>query len=140
MIMLTTRRSAVLCGLATTVCPLLPHSLVAQELRLVRMGLGFRAMNTAGISLYTGEALGLAREQGIRIESAILGSAANNITAINKGAVEFASVPPSFFLPLYAKGELPPIVSFFEYTYPYKWDVAVLPNSAIKSYSDLRGK
>jgi NitT/TauT family transport system substrate-binding protein len=43
-------------------------------------------------------------------------------------------------LPLYARNELPPIVNFYEYTYPYKWDVTVKPESPIKSYADLKGK
>ena len=43
-------------------------------------------------------------------------------------------------MPLFAKGELPPIMNFYEYTYPYKWDVAVLPDAPFKSYEDLKGK
>ena len=31
------------------------------------------------------------------------------------------------------KGELPPITNFYEYTYPYKWDVAVKPESRSKT-------
>ena len=29
---------------------------------------------------------------------------------------------------------------FYQYTYPYKWDIAVKPGSPIKSYADLKGK
>jgi len=54
--------------------------------------------------------------------------------------VQFAVGTMSFQMPLYAKGQLPKIVNFYEYTYPYKWDIAVLPDSPAKSYQDLKGK
>ena len=43
-------------------------------------------------------------------------------------------------LPLLAKGEWGSAINFYEYTYPYKWDIVVKPGSAIKSYEDLKGK
>ena len=52
--------------------------------------------------------------------------------SVDKGDVEFAVGTPSFQFPLFAKGQLPPIVNYYEYTYPYKWDVAVKPESATR--------
>ena len=60
--------------------------------------------------------------------------------ALDKGDVEFGVGTPSFQFPLFAKGQLPPIVNYYEYTYPYKWDVAVKPESGIQKYEDLKGK
>ncbi|MPZ58894.1 MAG: PhnD/SsuA/transferrin family substrate-binding protein [Rhizobiales bacterium] len=134
------RRKVVLGGLATTALASVPFSAGAQELRTVRSGIGFKSVSPAVINLFTGEALGFARENGIRVESAVLGSANNCMIAIDRGAVEFAVVSSSFALPLHAKGQLPPVVMFYEYTYPYKWDIVVKPGSPIKSYQDLRGK
>ena len=31
-------------------------------------------------------------------------------------------------------------MNYYEYTYPYKWDVAVKPESGIQKYEDLKGK
>ena len=51
-----------------------------------------------------------------------------------------ASARRAFQFPLFAKGQLPPIVNYYEYTYPYKWDVAVKPEAGIQKYEDLKGK
>ena len=47
---------------------------------------------------------------------------------------------PSTALPILAKGEWGNAINFYEYTYPYKWDIAVKKGAAIKSYTELRGK
>src|SRR5262249_25500564 len=39
-----------------------------------------------------------------------------------------------------ARGEWKTSVNFYQYTYPYKWDVVVVPGAAIKRYEDLKGK
>ena len=31
-------------------------------------------------------------------------------------------------------------MNYYEYTYPYKWDVAVKPESGVQKYEDLKGK
>jgi NitT/TauT family transport system substrate-binding protein len=134
------RRNVLFGGLAAAAAGAMPRTAVSQELRTIRSAIGFKAMSPAVINLYVGDQLGFARENGIKVESAVLGSANNNMVAIDRGNVEFAVLSSSFVLPLYAKNQLPPVVMFYEYTYPYKWDVVVKPGSAIKSYQDLRGK
>ena len=58
-----------------------------------------------------------------------------------KGDIEFGVGTPSFQFPLFAKGQLPPIVNYYEYrSYPYLWDVAVKPDSGAQKYEDLKGK
>jgi NitT/TauT family transport system substrate-binding protein len=69
-----------------------------------------------------------------------VGTNSNAQIAVDKGDVEFAVGTPSFQFPLFAKGQLPAIVNYYEYTYPYKWDVAVKPESGIQKYEDLKGK
>jgi NitT/TauT family transport system substrate-binding protein len=112
----------------------------AQELRKIRMGFGVKSVNPIVINVLIGEGLGYNREEGFTLIPRPLGANANVQIAIDKGDLEFGVGTPSFQLPLYAKGELPPIVNFYEYTYPYKWDVAVRPDAALQRYEDLRGK
>ena len=117
-----------------------PDIVRAQELRKIRMGFGIRSVNPIVINILIGEGLGYNRQEGFSFTPAALGTNANVQIALDKGDIEFGVGTPSFQMPLFAKGELPPIVNYYEYTYPYKWDVAVKPESAIKSYDDLKGK
>src|ERR1043166_5581697 len=117
-----------------------PRAVRAQELRKIRMGFGVKSVNPIVINVLIGEGLGYNREEGFTLIPRPLGANANVQIALDKGDLEFGVGTPSFQLPLYAKGELPPIVNFYEYTYPYKWDVAVRPDSSLQHYEDLKGK
>lgn len=134
------RRSLMLAALAGGAALSLPGIGRAKDLRTVKMGIGFAAMSPGVINLFVPEALGYAAQNGIKIDSAVLGTANNCMIAIDKGAVDFGVISSSFVLPLKAKGEMSSIELFYEYTYPYKWDIAVRPDSPIKTYADLRGK
>ncbi len=127
---------AVAAALATS-APRLGH---AQAARKLRFGMGTKSMNATTINMVIGEALGFNRQEGFSIEPVPLGAISSVQIATDNGDVQFGVGAPSFALPLFARGELPPIVSFYEYTYPYKWDVAVLPDSPSKTYQDLRGR
>ena len=83
---------------------------------------------------------GYTKEEGLAFTPAALGTNSNAQIAVDKGDTEFAVGTPSFQFPLFAKGQLPPIVNYYEYTYPYKWDVAVKPDSGVQKYEDLKGK
>lgn len=111
-----------------------------QDLRRVRMGFGIKSINPIIINMLIGEGLGYYREEGLTFQPMPLGTNASAQIAVDKGDTEFSVGAPSFHLPLYARNELPPIVNFYEYTYPYKWDITVKPDAAIKSYADLKGK
>jgi NitT/TauT family transport system substrate-binding protein len=117
-----------------------PRIVRAQDLRKIRMGFGVKSVNPIVINVLIGEGLGYNREEGFTLVPRPLGANANVQIAIDKGDLEFGVGTPSFQLPLYAKGELPPIVNFYEYTYPYKWDVAVRPDSPLQTYEQLKGK
>lgn len=112
----------------------------ASDLRVVRFGSGFKSPVPVIINLLIGEGLGYNREEGFRLDPLWLGPNANVGLGLDKGDIQFGTQTGSFQLPLFAKGELPPIVDFYEFTYPYKWDVAVLPNSPIHDYADLKGR
>ena len=132
-------RRGLLAGIAATA---LAGPVLAQPagLRRLRLGFGFRASNTAVINLLIGEPLGYNKEEGFTLLARPMGTNAAVQIALDKGERDFGISVPSFQLPLYAKGELPPIVNFYEYTYPYKWDIVVPPDSGIRGYDQLKGK
>src|SRR3954463_183186 len=134
-------RRKVVQGLGAGITTLAAPSLVrAQELRKIRMGFGIKSVNPIVINILISEQLGYTREEGLSFMPAAVGTNASAQIAVDKGDVEFAVGKPAFQFPLFAKGQLPPIVNFYEYTYPYKWDVTVKPDSPIKSYAELKGK
>jgi NitT/TauT family transport system substrate-binding protein len=118
----------------------MPNIVRAQELRKIRMAFGIKSVNPIIINILIAEQLGYTKEEGLQFTPVAVGTNSNAQIAVDKGDVEFAVGTPSFQFPLYAKGQLPPIVNFYEYTYPYKWDIAVKPDATIQSYKDLKGK
>jgi NitT/TauT family transport system substrate-binding protein len=127
-------------ALGATIATTQPRLAFAQSLPKLKFGMGTKTMNASTINMVIGEGLGYNKQEGFSIEPVPLGSSTNIFIGLDKGDLAFGVGAPSFQLPLFAKGELPPIVNFYEYTYPYKWDVAVQPDAAFKSYEDLRGK
>ena len=104
------------------------------------MAFGIKSVNPIIINILISEQLGYTKEEGLAFTPVAVGTNSNAQIAVDKGDVEFAVGTPSFQFPLFAKGQLPPIVNYYEYTYPYKWDVAVKPESGIQKYEDLKGK
>jgi NitT/TauT family transport system substrate-binding protein len=136
-----TRRTALASGLATATWSVLGRRpALAQQLQRAQFGVAFKSLTAAFANVLIGERLGYAKSRGISITGLGLGSSPAIYSALVKGDLEFGAIAPSVALPLFAKGEFPPIVSFYEYTYPYKWDVVVRPDSAIQNYENLRGK
>ncbi|MGH7015144.1 MAG: ABC transporter substrate-binding protein [Stellaceae bacterium] len=134
-----TRRDAILSGLAAATFG--PAAWAqTQVLPTLKLGVGLKILNATFMNVMIGERLGFMREQGYHLEGLALGSLSSTFIAMDKGDIQFGVISPSVALPLYAKGQLPPIQAFYEYTYPYKWDVAVKPGSPIKDYADLKGK
>lgn len=127
-------------ALGATIATTQPRLAFAQSLPKLKFGMGTKTMNASTINMVIGEGLGYNKQEGFSIEPVPLGSSTNIFIGLDKGDLAFGVGAPSFQLPLFAKGELPPIVNFYEYTYPYKWDVAVQPDATYKSYEDLRGK
>ena len=112
----------------------------AAELRTVRFGIGQKAMAPNVINCVIGEVLGYNKEENFTVKPQALGGTSNVQVAVERADVDIGIGVPSFGLPLLAKGEWGSAINFYEYTYPYKWDVVVKPGSSIKSYADLKGK
>jgi NitT/TauT family transport system substrate-binding protein len=107
-----TNRRAVVKGLGATALTTLaaPSLLRAQELTKISMAFGVKSVNPIMINLVIGTALGYYKEEGLEFTPKPLGSASNAQIALDKGNVQFAVGTPSFQMPLFVKGELPPIV------------------------------
>ncbi|BAM87152.1 putative ABC transporter periplasmic binding protein [Bradyrhizobium oligotrophicum S58] len=117
-----------------------PARLMAAEARKIRFGVGLKALNATVINCVIGEALGYNAQEGFSLDVQALGTNANVQVATDRGSVAIGVGVPSTALPLLAKGEWGGAKMFYQYTYPYKWDIAVPPGSALKSYTDLKGK
>ncbi|UHL65739.1 ABC transporter substrate-binding protein [Paralcaligenes sp. KSB-10] len=115
-------------------------ALAAADLPKLKLGVGLKAMSPIVINLVIGEVLGYNKAEGFSVVAQVLGSNANVQVAVDRGEVDFGVGVPSFGLPVLAQGEWKKSINFYEYTYPYKWDIAVLPKSTINSYKDLKGK
>lgn len=117
-----------------------PRSPFAQSnLKPVRVGVGLKAMGPSVINLLIGEVLGFNAAEGLTVKPMPLGGNSNVQVATDRGDVDVGIGVPSYALPIMAKGEYGQAVYFYQYTYPYKWDIAVKPGSKATSYSDLKG-
>jgi len=110
------------------------------DLKTVRFGIGQKAMAPNVINCVIGEVLGYNKEENFTLKPQALGGNSNVQVAVERGDVDIGIGVPSFGLPLLAKGEWGSAINFYQYTYPYKWDIVVKPASTIKSYDDLKGK
>lgn len=132
-----TRRNILAGGAAL---PLVAIGRARAATRVLRFGIGLKSMGPIVINTVIGEQLGYNRDAGFTLKPLALGTNANVQVALDRGDIDVGIGVPSFQLPLLAKGEWKRDVNFYEYTYPYKWDVAVKPGSPITSYKALRGK
>lgn len=111
----------------------------AQGAKTLKVGFGQKAISANLINLLIGETLGYNAAEGFTVQGMALGGNSNVQVAVNKGDVDVGVGVPSTALPLLAKGEWGNAVNFYQYTYPYKWDIAVKKGAAPKSYMDLKG-
>ncbi|MFD1625671.1 ABC transporter substrate-binding protein [Azospirillum griseum] len=138
---LTRRHCLQAAGVFAAALALGPRSLSAQTAaRTVKLGVGLKSLNASVINLLIGEALGYNAAEGFTVKGMAVGGNANVQVAVDRGDVDIGIGVPSYALPILAKGEWGEAINFYQYTYPYKWDVAVKPGAAIKAYTDLKGK
>ena len=105
------------------------------------MGFGIKSVNPIIINILISRRPRLHQaKKASQFTPAALGTNSNAQIAVDKGDTEFARRHAELPVPAVRQGAVPPIVNFYEYTYPYKWDVAVKPESGIQKYEDLKGK
>ncbi len=114
--------------------------LAAQNIKKIRFAIATKTVSPIIINILIPEYLGYFKEEGLSVETIPLGSNAAVMAGLEAKRIEFGVGVPSFQIPLVAKGEKLPAVNFFEYAYPFKWAIAVKPESGVKSLADLRGK
>lgn len=111
----------------------------AQERRKATFAFG-SPVDLSALTVVLGNGLGYYDAEGIDAEITTMGTTPLATVALDRGDVDFAVGTTTFQFPLLEKGQLPDIVNFFEYIYPYRWDVITLSGSEIQSYQDLKGK
>ena len=139
--MTNTRRHVLASGGATVALMALnAPGILAADAKKLSFGVGLKALNATVINCVIGEALGYNAEEGFTLDLQALGTNSNVQVATDRGTVNIGIGVPSTMLPILAKGEWQGAKMFYQYTYPYKWDIAVAPGSQLKSYTDLKGK
>ena len=112
----------------------------SQTLEKIKFGFAQNAISPIVINFIVPQFLGYYKDEGIDVELVTLGTNAAVMANLDQKRIEFGVGVPSFQLPLAAKGERVPGINFYEYTYPFKWAIAVKPESAYKTVSDLKGE
>jgi NitT/TauT family transport system substrate-binding protein len=138
--MITRRQCIAAAGSFAGALALGPGPAAAEGRRVLRVGFGQKAISANLINLLIGEVLGYNAAEGFTINGMPLGGNNNVQVAVDRGDVDVGVGVPSSGLPILAKGEWEDALNFYEYTYPYKWDIAVKPGSPARSYLDLKGR
>ncbi|MCK1479494.1 ABC transporter substrate-binding protein [Bradyrhizobium sp. 197] len=112
----------------------------AQGAKTLKVGFGQKAISPNLINLLIGETLGYNAAEGFKVQGMALGGNNNVQVATDKGDVDVGVGVPSTALPILSKGEWGSALNFYEYTYPYKWDIAIKKGAGTKSYAELKGK
>lgn len=109
------------------------------SLRRIRFATGASAMSPTLINLAVGEPLGFYADEGLSVTIDFLGSNEAMLEAARSRRADFSVGTATFQLPLVAAGRDLPAINYYEYAYPFKYDLAVLPSSAPREVADLRG-
>lgn len=109
-------------------------------LQSLKFGLANKSMSPTSAPFALPESLGYYKQENMTVEVVPLGSDASIAAAVSQGRLDVMVGVPSFLLPLLAKGAPANFVNYFEYTYPFKWAIAVKPGSPIRQLADLKGK
>jgi len=110
------------------------------ELQKLKLGFGTKVLSPMIANILIPEFLGYYREEGLSLEFVPLGPNSVVMEQISSKRVDFATAVPAVQVPVVARGEKLPTVNFFEFTYPFKYALAVGPDSKINSFADIKGK
>jgi NitT/TauT family transport system substrate-binding protein len=112
----------------------------AQELRIVKFGFAAKVVTPMLTNIFIGQRLGYFKQEGLTVEFIPLGPNSVVLAELASHDIDIGTGAPSFQLPLAAKDGKPSGLNFFEFTYPFKYGLAVNPDSKIQSITDLKGK
>lgn len=137
---LLTRRATLAGAVAAATGIAAPRVVRAKDVETLRFGVSTNPVTPGSLTQVIGEVLGFHKQEGFTLTSTAYSNNPNVMAAFDKGEIDIMNGTPAFQLPLYARNEIGPFLYFFQYGYPYKWDIAVRPDSPLKSYADLKGK
>jgi NitT/TauT family transport system substrate-binding protein len=111
-----------------------------QPLQKITWAFGDKAVLPYLVNWVIPQYLGYFRQEGLDVDFAPAGSNAPVIAGLKAGRFQIGPGLAAFQLPMLARGENLPYVDFFEYTYPFKFGMAVKEGSAIESFAQFKGK
>ncbi|MGH7095244.1 MAG: ABC transporter substrate-binding protein, partial [Stellaceae bacterium] len=130
-----TRRSLLA---ATALAPIAARA--RTDLQKIRFGFAAKAISPIIINILIPERLGYYREEGLTVDAIPLGSDAAVMGSLQEKRIEFGPTIATYEIPIVARGGKLPLIDFYEFTYPFKWALAVKPDSPAKTLTDLKGK
>jgi NitT/TauT family transport system substrate-binding protein len=93
-----------------------------------------------GINYLIADQLGYFKQQGLSVKVVNLGTVQGMQSALATGKIDFATYADTFLAQVYAQHQDLRGKGFYEFTYPFKYGIAVNPNSDIRSLGQLAGK
>lgn len=111
-----------------------------EKLQKLKLGFGTKIVSPMVANILIPEYLGYYRQEGLTLQFLPLGPNSVVLEQIASKRIDLATAVPSVQLPIVARGEKLPTINFFEFTYPFKYGLAVKPASRINSFADLKGK
>jgi NitT/TauT family transport system substrate-binding protein len=119
------------------------HSPVARaedKLQTIRYTFASPVVSPTQINIVLPQILGYYKEEGLTLDPVPFNSDAGGYALLESGQADFAGGgPPSQFAML-RTGRKTTIINVMEHTYPFKYGMAVLPGSPIKTINDIKGK
>jgi NitT/TauT family transport system substrate-binding protein len=117
------------------------HGAQAQQaLQPIRYTFANSVVSPTQINIVLPEILGYYKAEGLTLQTVPLNSDAGGYALLESGRVEFAGGGPPIQFAMMAHGKKPQIINVMEHTYPFKYGMAVLPDSPIKTLDDIRDK
>jgi NitT/TauT family transport system substrate-binding protein len=106
----------------------------------VTIGTPNTGFSPQGVNYLIAGRLGYFKQQGLNVKVVNFGTVQGMQSALATGKIDFATYADTFLGQVYAQHQDPHGVGFYEFTYPYKYGIAVNPSSSITSLSQLSGK
>jgi NitT/TauT family transport system substrate-binding protein len=110
------------------------------NLTTVTIGTPNAGFSPQGVNYLIASRLGYFAQQGLQVNIVNFGSVQAMQSALATGKIDFATYADTFFGSVYAQHQNLHGTGFYEFTYPFKYGIAVNPSSSVTSMSQLSGK
>ena len=136
--MITRRGLGTIIG-AATVARSFPVRAAARSMRMGNAA-GTVDAQVAFVTIGMHPKLGYYAAENVALEVINMSGSSQSMQALATGAVEFATINPLTFLPVVANNPRLGVTCAYEWCRSAYWEVAVKPDSPVKTIADLRGK